>query len=105
MRGAVRRLGRVGVAVICAWVLWEQETWLRPDERTLENWSILRTYDARAECRADVAKLMSQKAAWRLGYEDFGEDKVIQKHGVVQRVKRVVCVPGTLDPRPRPERY
>jgi hypothetical protein len=78
----------------CAWVLWERISF----PNTLD-WRILQTYDVRAQCSADHAKLMSPNSAWRAGYEPLGEDSVIQRLSTGVIVKRALCVPGTIDPR------
>lgn len=87
----------------CAWVLWEQSVDLFPRAPTLETWTIFRTHESRVDCQADVAKLMHPNSAWRVSFEQLGEDKVIQKikrpDGEVVMTKRALCVPGTLDPR------
>src|SRR5882724_8550121 len=49
------------------WVLWEQDTRLLPDSMS-DTWTILRTYDARAECQTEAAKLLLPGSAWGAGY-------------------------------------
>ena len=78
----------------CAWVLWEKTTF----PETVD-WRILRTYDARALCAADHAKLMSPNSAWLAGYESLSEDSVIQRSPTGVIAKRALCLPDTVDPR------
>jgi hypothetical protein len=79
----------------CSWVLWEYRSAPRPGD-----WNILRTYDARRECAADHAKLMSPNSAWHAAYEPLNEDSVIQRLPTgLTIVKRALCVPDTIDPR------
>src|SRR2546429_30711 len=79
----------------CAWVLWEKTSFPQSVD-----WRILRTYDTRAKCAADHAKLMSPNSAWHAGYDPLSEDSVIQRlpTGAVI-AKRALCLPDTIDPR------
>jgi hypothetical protein len=78
----------------CAWVLWEQTSF----PETID-WRILRTYDVRALCAADHAKLMSPNSVWHAGYEPLSEDSVIQRLPTGVIAKRALCLPDTVDPR------
>lgn len=86
--------------LLCAWVLWEHESVFRPTGVD-QAWTIMYTYDVGDKCRADVARLMHPNAGWRIGFKQLAEDSVTQEIGAVSRTKRVLCVPGSLDPRPR----
>jgi hypothetical protein len=79
----------------CAWVLWEQSSF--PNDL---GWRILQTYEARADCAIDHAKLMSPNSAWHAAYEPFNADSVIQRlpTGAVI-VKRALCLPDAVDQR------
>ncbi len=88
------------LALLCGWVLWEQQVILRVSSAD-ERWRILRTYDARADCQADFNQLMHENSAWHAGYDDQSENSVVRRQGPVTDTKRALCVPATLDPRPR----
>lgn len=91
----------------CAWVMWEfkEEYWVKAN--SLESgWTILRTYDARAECRADQAKLLSGETGWFPPFAgrsrlDDGFYVAVQVDGQTVRTikQRALCVPDTIDPR------
>jgi hypothetical protein len=89
----------------CAWVLWEHEMVLKPDQM-IETWQIIRAYDTRTECQTDLTKLLHPSSAWGAGYPLRGDDRVSKMiqgdKGITSLSKRAICVPGALDPRPRP---
>jgi hypothetical protein len=104
--------------LLCAWVMWEDVTISRrslaePGARwsaAERVWNILRTYDDAAACRADHSKLLAKNSTWyasagsRLQPIDNGvSGEYVARDGEVFRreVKRALCVPDTIDPRPR----
>ena len=92
------------------WVLWEaREDYSVTNAHVESTWTILRTYGSLKECRLDQAKLLSGETTWVMGREKRADPErdgayVPQSggHVVVWTIKRrPMCVPGTLDPRPK----
>jgi hypothetical protein len=80
----------------CAWVLWEHRT---TPER--EIWTLVQAHADLQECEKQRAALVNPGSAWRVGFpRNLEWGRVGSENMAFAGTKRVVCVPGTLDPRP-----
>jgi len=96
------------VSLLCAWVLWESKEYLSPGHGSREEWTIMRSYEALAACKTDQAQLLTGTTGWVLQKEktrtENGFWATIRDDAgkAAQNIRyRALCVPGTLDPRPR----
>jgi len=108
------RCRQVAVCLLWAWVLWYAKEDFNVGRSSLhETWTIVRSFDDLKSCTAEQERLVKG-----LGNSaDFAGSKqteqqlpdgyyaTFKRDGTMYRTikARLLCLPGTLDPRPRPK--
>lgn len=95
---------RLGLMLLCGWVMWQRTVDLSEDRLTVETWDPKGSYDSLANCTVGAQATASARAS------DFPKQSVRYKEGDIGFTitrggsKQTIyydCYPGTIDPRPR----
>ncbi len=81
------------IVLICAWVLWQESTGITATSLE-KQWDIIGAFEASASCEGR-AQLENERIK-----KNLSETKDPATPGIVT-LFRTVCVPDTIDPRPR----
>lgn len=85
-----------------AWILWQTITFYKPHQT---DWSYIDAYDERQECEDIIPGMLENASRSKLTRKVLSRTKttltVIGSNGE-QEMIRLLCVPDTVDPRPRP---
>ena len=81
----------------CAWVLWEHRTFPNGGD----SWTLLQAFADSSKCEDTKSALLNPKSMWRVRFPKVLEWGTVGAENIsAEGTKRVLCVPGTLDPRP-----
>ena len=86
----------VTLMVALAWVLWVQNT----PEKGQERWAVIDGYDTLEACHQGRTRRM-ELLTRSYGYQPLRDISNIVSSKRGRLTKTIMCLPGTVDPRPR----